>query len=231
MAKFEAIIFDCDGVLVDSEVVGLAETTAYLQSKGFRWTAADIVREFTGMHMASVQVKFADAYAQILGRTPAEQELGDLYQGFVEERRKQRHKMALVPGAMEMAKLVTQLPLAIAVASSSQAHFLNDKMQRYELSDMFAPHIYSADLVAAGKPAPDIFVYTADQIGIAPDKCLVIEDSAHGVTAGCRAGMNVWGFTGGGHCFDGHGDMLIAAGARCVVENHQTLTRQFQTLL
>ena len=101
MAKFEAIIFDCDGVLVDSEAVGLAETTAYLQSKGFSWTAADIVREFTGMHMASLQLKFADAYAQILGRTPSEQELDELYHGFVDERRKQRHKMALVPGAFD----------------------------------------------------------------------------------------------------------------------------------
>ena len=75
-----------------------------------------------------------------------------------------------------------------------------------------------------GKPAPDIFLYAAEQLNIAPSRCLVIEDSVNGVIAGLAAGMPVWGFVGGGHCFDGHAERLSAAGAERVVENFPALT-------
>jgi beta-phosphoglucomutase-like phosphatase (HAD superfamily) len=91
------------------------------------------------------------------------------------------------------------------------------KLERTGLYDIAAPHVYSADLVNHGKPAPDIFLYTAGKIGVAPERCLVIEDSANGVKAALAAGMSVWGFLGGGHCYDGHDVHLSEAGAHDVV--------------
>jgi HAD superfamily hydrolase (TIGR01509 family) len=109
----------------------------------------------------------------------------------------------------------------IAVASSARAVFLESKLKRMGLYDLAAPHVYSADLVAAGKPAPDIFLHAAGKIGADPARCLVLEDSVNGVRAGCAAGMTVWGFTGGGHCYDGYGERLAAAGAHRIVENYE----------
>jgi beta-phosphoglucomutase-like phosphatase (HAD superfamily) len=101
----------------------------------------------------------------------------------------------------------------IGVASSSRAHFLKSKLERTDLYDLAGPHVYSADLVAHGKPAPDIFLYAAEKLGADPARCLVLEDSENGVKAGIAAKMTVWGFLGGGHIFDGHGERLLEAGA------------------
>jgi HAD superfamily hydrolase (TIGR01509 family) len=109
---------------------------------------------------------------------------------------------------------------AVAVASSSRAHFLDSKLKRMGLFDLAAPHIYSADLVEHGKPAPDIFLYTAEKLGVPPRQCLVLEDSVNGVRAGLAAGMQVWGFVGGGHCYDGYGDRLMEAGAQQIMRDY-----------
>ena len=78
--------------------------------------------------------------------------------------------------------------------------------------------MYSADLVDRGKPAPDLFLHAAASMDVDPSACVVVEDSPNGVRAGVAAGMRVVGFAGAGHCLDGHGDMLVAAGAATVVE-------------
>jgi len=101
---------------------------------------------------------------------------------------------------------------------------IRDRLKTTQLWDFFAPHIYSADCVKNGKPDPDIYLYAADKLGTAPSDCLVIEDSTHGVQAGLSAGMTVWGFTGGGHCFAGHGERLSAAGAAWVAADFKGLS-------
>ncbi len=228
---FDAIIFDCDGVLVDSEIVGLEDTAAFMRSKGFAWQAVDLVQLFTGLRDDVFAARLAKEYALILGRPPTEDEATELFATMIENRRRNRHMLQAVPGTKEMVIALEALPVARAVASSTRAQYLEDKLSRFDLLQHFAPHAYSAELVAAGKPAPDIFLYTAAKIGIAPAKCLVIEDSANGVRAGVSAGMTVWGFTGGGHCFDGHGDRLSEAGAARIVEDHGTLADQMAEAL
>ena len=216
--EFDAIIFDCDGVLVDSEVLGLDASAEYLRDHGFEWTTTDLIQQFTGFREDVFKARLGAAYVERHGREP---ETG-FFEGLVETRRSLRHLLEPVRGA---ADAVSALSMPKAVASSSRAEFLDGKMRRTGLFDFFAPHIYSADRVAHGKPAPDIFLYAADQLGVAPSRCLVIEDSENGVKAGCAAGMIVWGFLGGGHCFDGHGDRLAAAGAAEVVEDFTMLAK------
>ena len=228
---FDAIIFDCDGVLVDSEIVGLEDTAAFMRSKGFDWQAADLVRLFTGLRDDVFAAKLAQEYSKVLGRTPTKEEGEELFTTMLANRRKNRHTMQAVPGTKAMAKLVEEMPIKRAVASSTKIAYLENKLKMFDLWDHFAPHAYSAELVSAGKPAPDIFLYAAEKINAAPEKCLVIEDSANGVLAGLAAGMTVWGFTGGGHCYDGHDQLLTDAGAHEVKQDHQHMLESLRAIL
>lgn len=225
---FAAILFDCDGVLVDSEIVGLEDSAAFLTAQGFDWTPEDLIRRFTGMRQDAFAAGLRAAYDQVLGRAASEEEAATLMEGVIGARRANRHTMTLVPGAAAMIDAASGLRgVRLAVASSSAQHFLDDKIDRYDLRRFFGEHVYSADHVAHGKPAPDIFLFAADKVGARPEDCLVIEDSAHGVAAGVAAGAVVWGFLGGGHVLDGHAEQLLAAGAARLVDDHASLSALF----
>jgi beta-phosphoglucomutase-like phosphatase (HAD superfamily) len=102
------------------------------------------------------------------------------------------------------------------VASSSAPDRIRHSLRLAGILPYFEPHIFSAKQVTRGKPAPDLFLFAAEQMGVAPRHCLVIEDSVAGVTAARAASMDVLGFTGGSHCLPGHGEKLAAAGAQAV---------------
>jgi HAD superfamily hydrolase (TIGR01509 family) len=125
-----------------------------------------------------------------------------------------RERLCEVPGARAA---IETMALPKAVASSSRPAFLREKLTLGGLVDLFEPHIYSTELVARGKPHPDIFLYAAEKLGVASARCLVIEDSVNGVQSGLAAGMTVWGFVGGGHCDEAMGERLLHEGAHRVV--------------
>lgn len=214
--NFDAIIFDCDGVLVDSEVLAIRGERAALEALGLFYAPEDYVRRFVGLHDAAFFDQLKDDHRARLGAAaPA-----DIEEQVLNGRRREMHALTIIAGA-DTALAATKARFGrIAVASSARAVFLESKLRRMGLYDLAAPHVYSADLVAAGKPAPDIFLYAAEKIGADPARCLVLEDSINGVRAGLAAGMTVWGFTGGGHCFAGHGERLLAAGAHRVIPDY-----------
>jgi HAD superfamily hydrolase (TIGR01509 family) len=117
-----------------------------------------------------------------------------------------------------------------AVASSSTAHHLETKLRKVGLWDRFAPHIYSADHVRHAKPAPDLFLHAADKLAVAPDRCLVIEDSIMGITAARAAGMRVWGFVGGSHNDQRSGPRLLDAGVERIVTHWAEAASLFASL-
>lgn len=197
------IIFDCDGVLVDSEVIACRTDAEELTRVGFTITLDEVIARFTG-------VTGKEMYATL----EAEHGLA-LPAGFED------HVEGLVDAALEtelraidgVDDLLQSLDLAVCVASASRPEALARKLRLTALYDYFAPHIFSAQMVARGKPAPDIFLHAAARMAAAPADCVVIEDSVAGVQAGVAAGMPVLGFTGGGHTRPGHGERLRAAGA------------------
>lgn len=223
-----AILFDCDGVLVDSEVVGLEDSAAFLNDQGFAWTTEDLIRRFTGMRQDAFAEGLRAAYdEEVLRRPSTDKEFIALIEGVIGARRASRHEMRLVDGAAGAVAAAKASGARLAVASSSAQHFLDDKIDRYGLRGAFGEHVYSADHVAHGKPAPDIFVFAAEKLGVPASDCLVIEDSAHGVAAGVAAGCEVWGFLGGGHVLDGHAERLAHVGAARLVADHTELAESF----
>lgn len=224
---FSAILFDCDGVLVDSEVVGLEDTADYLSRHGFAWTARDLVVRFTGKRMDLYRAELRREYERLLAGRATDEGFERLFTGIIEMRQAARHRIEVVPGAgASLAAAAASFAGRLAVASSSGQQTLDDKIDRFGLRPHFGPHVYSADHVAHGKPAPDIFLYAAERLGMSPEACLVIEDSPHGVAAGVAAGATVWGFTGGGHCLEDHGARLVDAGAAQVLSDHPSLTAE-----
>lgn len=211
---FAAIIFDCDGVLVDSEVLSVRGERRVLKEYGLDYTMDEFVRRFVGLHDRT----FFDALHADYFKAHGHSAPANFNDQVLEGRRHEMHALTSIDGAQSALRAHPQ----VAVASSSHSHFLESKLKRTGLWADAAPHVYSADLVASGKPAPDIFLYTAEKMRVAPADCLVLEDSVNGVLAGVAAGMTVWGFTGGGHCTDGHDQRLRDAGARKIAPHFDT---------
>ncbi len=209
---FSAILFDCDGVLVDSEILSLQVEIETLKESGLHFEMNQFAGRFMGMHHTEY-VAALDAVC----RAETGQPLRSDYYARVAERceRVWADSLTEVRGAAAViSRLDANLPKA--VASSSRLEPLRAKVAKTGLAPFFGEHVYSADQVARGKPAPDVYLYAAERIGVAPEACLVIEDSANGVLAGLAAGATVWGFTGGSHAWPGHEDRLSEAGAHAV---------------
>lgn len=210
---FEAVIFDCDGCLIDSEVLALEVELGALADVGMIYDRGEFCRRFMGLpNDAFFAALEADRLATLGAGLPPDF--------------RARHRLALEKAVDERltevagaAAAVARLRLPKAVASSSHGPFLRRKLRRAELLEVFAPHVYSADDVARGKPHPDLFLYAAAQLVARPDRCLAIEDSVNGVTAARAAGMTVWALTAGGHILPGDAERLTAAGADWVATN------------
>lgn len=208
----QAVIFDCDGVLVDSEVIALEVEIAAAREVGLSYDLDEYKARFMGMT--------TQAFFDLLAQDCRAQTGRDLPEGFQErcygDYRTALNRLKEVEGALRAVSSVTHRK---AVASSSRADALEEKLRRTGLWENLAPHVYSTDLVAKGKPAPDIFLYAAKMLDADPARCLVFEDSVNGVRAARAAGMTVWGFSGGGHMDKASAERLLAAGAARVVEH------------
>lgn len=219
-----AVIFDCDGVLVDSEILAIEVEIAILADCGLTYEAADYTARFLGLNDAAYH---AELEADCRSRTGA-----SLPEDFLRRARDQRWdacqtRLTEVAGCGEA---VAALRLPKAVASSSGADFLREKLRLTGLLPAFDPHIYSADLVARAKPHPDVFLHAAQALAADPARCIAIEDSVNGVRSGLAAGMTVWAFSGGGHMDSAAADRLMAAGAARLVGSWEEAGALFQGL-
>jgi HAD superfamily hydrolase (TIGR01509 family) len=202
-----AVIFDCDGVLVDSEVLIHAIELEVLSGLGLHYESGPFKARFMGLSNASYFAQLDKEAIERIGR-PIEAEAKPRMVAMIEKAF--ADQLAEVKGARAA---VGALHLPKAVASSSGIRALDYKLKKLELWDAFAPHVYSGEHVAHAKPAPDLFLHAAAKLDVPPGDCLVIEDSVNGVRAGLAAGMTVWGFAGGGHMDAAMGARLVEAGA------------------
>lgn len=211
------IIFDCDGVLVNSEEIYIAAELEFLAEIGAVFEQAAYMQSFMGLSPRMWREKLQPAIEANIGRAlPAD--FFDRLHAFAVQRIETG--LAAMPDARETIDGIAALR---CVASSTPLERLRWKLQRTGLSDLFAPNIFSSDMVKNGKPAPDLFLHAAATMGIDPMDCLVVEDSANGVLAGKAAGMKVVGLTAGRHCLAGHADILSRSGADVIVESYAAL--------
>ena len=201
--KFALIIFDCDGVLVDSEPIANRILVQALAGAGYPITLDEAVTRFVGRSMAAV----VEMVELDLGRA--------LPGGFVAALQARtfaafERDLTAMPG---VAEALAGLDVAVCVASSGSPDKIAHSLSLTGLARFFAGHLFSAAMFARGKPAPDLFLYAAEEMRVEPGSCLVVEDSVPGVAAARAAGMAVLGFVGGGHADTALGARLQAAGA------------------
>jgi HAD superfamily hydrolase (TIGR01509 family) len=203
------IIFDCDGVLVDSEIIAHTLLAQMMTDLGHPMTTAEAVRRFAGRSLAdTLSLIEADLTRSI------PDELGQRYGRLLLERL--RRDLKPTPG---VKGAIAALPYPRCVASSSSLARIRLSLETTGLASLFGANIFSATQVAHGKPAPDLYLFASSRMGIAPEHCVVIEDSALGVTAGRAAGMKVIGFTGAAHATPDAAQRLAAAGACSVISS------------
>jgi HAD superfamily hydrolase (TIGR01509 family) len=212
-ANFDLIIFDCDGVLVDSEVISCRVHAEVLTRHGYPITAEQVRQRFLGR-------------TSLDATTEVERELGrPLAEAYELER-----QSTLFAALAEAVEAIPHLHEALdiidtrkCVASSAVHEKISTSLSRVKLYERFAPNIYSGSQVKFGKPAPDLFLFAAEQMNVPPARCLVIEDSVAGVTGGMAAGMMVFGFHGGSHCGPDTAETLRAAGAAVTFDDMRQL--------
>ena len=211
----DLIVFDCDGVLVDSEIIAARVESELISDAGFPIEAGDLASRFAGL-----------TFPQILKRIEAESSVP--FQASLIERAEKRTDQKLqrevraVEGARQAAARVSW---PRCICSNSTADRVRMMLTRTGLIDLFEPHIFVAEATHAkrSKPAPDVFLLAAREMNADPSRTIVVEDSVHGIAGARAAGMRVIGFTGASHSFPGHAGNLTEAGAETVIRRLRDL--------
>jgi len=183
------VIFDCDGVLVDSEPLSQRVLLEILTEAGHEQLPEAALSRFLGRSLDSVCAILRDEFDVELTAAHLKRMRDRLYGLF-------RRELRPIPGVSET---IADLAVPCCVASSSQPERIRLALEVTNLLPLLEPHIFSATMVARGKPAPDLFLYAADQMGVSVNRCVVIEDSPAGIEAANFAGMRVLAFAGGTH--------------------------------
>ena len=220
--KHKAIIFDCDGVLIDSEVLSNQTDVELLAELGIHLELSDYMQRFVGKSAKDVVA----GVEQLLGhKLPAD----------FSQRKETRvlvafdRELKATPEIHTLLDHLAGLQTPVAVASGSSIKRLHHSLGLTGLQRYFGPHIYSAQMVERGKPAPDLFWLTAKHLGVEARNCLVIEDSLSGIVAAVAAGMTAIGFVGGSHIGPGHAERLLGSGALEVMAEMPKVLEWVQT--
>jgi len=210
--RFDALIFDFDGVLVESEWAGNKQIADWLTAHGHPTSVEDSMREFMGLAGAD----FIGAIERWIGRAVPDE---------FHSAREMEDARAMAEGVGEVAgavAFVRSLPAALpkAICSSSSSAWVRRHLEHIGLESAFGEMIFSGrEHVARGKPAPDLYLHAASELGVPIERCAIIEDSPVGVTGAVASGATVIGFVAGRHCLDGHEERLRSLGVRQIAHD------------
>ena len=216
--KFDAIIFDFDGVLLESEYAGNRQIAEYLTSIGHPTTPEDSMANFMGLAGAD----FLGAIEKWIGRAIPE----SFHQArAIEDRRALEEGLPAVAGAI---RFIDGLPadLPRAIASSSTTEWITRHLDHLGVRDAFGDKIFSGrEHVERGKPEPDIYLHAARALGVDIRRCVILEDSPVGVTGAVASGAHVIGLCAGSHCAPDHADRLRALGVQAIAHDFDEVAR------
>ncbi len=210
--KFDALLFDFDGVLIESEYAGNRQIADFLSAAGHPTSPEESMEHFMGL----AGPDFLAAIKRRIGTT--------LPQGF-HEAREAEDARAMAEGIEAVAgavAFVSALPPALprAIVSSSATRWIDRHLRHIGLRDAFGDHLYSGrEHVERGKPAPDLYLHAAQALGVPIERIAIIEDSPVGATGAVASGAYVIGLCAGTHCGVGHADRLRALGVDAIAGN------------
>jgi HAD superfamily hydrolase (TIGR01509 family) len=210
--RFEAIIFDFDGVVVDSEALANRAMAEVLSARGYPISGEEAVALYSGL-------RWADCHRRIEEESGLRFDSEALETAVDEAIASRTAEMLAIEGIGPF--LAGQAHRKLAIASSSETGWLETSLDRLGLTAWFEDRLFSAARFARGKPHPDIYLHAAERLGVAPADCLVIEDHPVGVAAGAAAGMTVIALLAASHIRDGHADRVRAAGAHHVARDYR----------
>ncbi|MEE3660912.1 HAD-IA family hydrolase [Brenneria sp. g21c3] len=218
MNRPDLLIFDCDGVLIDSEIIGINLTRSLLKQHGVDIGLAEFAAEYSGL-----------LWDDLINKVKSDKRIdipASIHQDFYRALLKQfEEKLTRIPGSYEA---ISEIAARKCICSNSSTEQLNFTLALVGLTPLFSPNIFSAVDLGPGrsKPQPDIFLHAAEAMQATPGNTIVIEDSVHGVTGAKKAGMYVIGFTGGSHTYSNHQEKLRAAGADVVINSMHQLSNE-----
>lgn len=204
------IIFDCDGVLIDSEILSAEVDSAILRDIGYEIEPLELAHRFAGLTTETIFKRVGEEMGREVPEAMIDRAKHETDQKLLRE-------VKPIAGVHEM---LDQLDDARCICSNSRSERLRLSLGKAGLWDRFRPYIFSAQDIGErrGKPAPDVFLHAATAFETDPAEAIVVEDSVAGVTGAVAAGMRVIGFTGASHSWPGHGEALMDAGALTIVK-------------
>ena len=222
MPQPDLVIFDCDGVLVDSEIIAARVEAELITLAGYEISAEEIAESYAGLTFKDILMRIEEK-----SKIPFQASLIDRAEELVD--RKLRSDVRAIEGVREAVASVTAQR---CICSNSRSERIEFMLERVHLLPLFAGRIFSALEIPSKKtkPAPDVFLLAAEKLGANPANTFVIEDSVHGIAGARAAGMRVIGFTGAGHSYPGHADALTEAGAETVIRRWAELNSTIAAL-
>lgn len=205
MPQTKLIIFDCDGVLVDSEPLAALAYTRVYEKHGMP-ISLDLITQSVGMKQTDIIARIGELTGHFLSEDASSELWPEIRHLFSE-------RLGPTNGLKDF---LGRLSLPRCVASSSSPERIEFSLDVTGLSRFFCRSVFSTSMVRRGKPAPDIFLFAAEKMGVEPANCIVIEDSPLGIEGAVAAGMTAVGYIGGGHTYPEHSSRLSEAGASIV---------------
>lgn len=214
------LLFDCDGVLIDTEIVAAEVVTDWLQSENVSIDIEAYIRDYTGKTFTDIIniLKTNGALDATLNVSAIIPQLDAVI----------RDNQRPIPGVWEM---LNTLSVPRSVVSNSAKDYVALALDKLKITHHFEGRIFSADMVKKGKPSPDVYELALKTLSLSPIEAIVIEDSVAGVTAAAAAGLHTIGYLGGSHVRDGLGEVLISAGAKTLANDHADLQQKISAAL
>ncbi|MBW3096691.1 HAD family hydrolase [Pseudohoeflea coraliihabitans] len=213
------MVFDCDGVLVDSEPLAAEAYVEVYRRHGLQ-IGPEAVAACVGLKQGDIIAKIGADTGQHLPAAGTDDIWPVTRALFTEQ-------LQPMPA---LSDFLRRLASARCVASSSSLERIHHSLAVTQLAPLLGDGIFSSSMVARGKPAPDLFEHAAREMGFAPEKCIVIEDSPFGIEGAVAAGMTAIGFTAGSHSYPGHAAALSAAGAHVVCDSFSAVERHLASI-
>lgn len=213
------VIFDCDGVLINSEVLASKAEAIALRQAGFdKLSELEIVERFSGTTsknmVAAIERDYRVKINHSLYAIELRKHLFSIYS----------RELTQIPGVRDSIEAIKSVrSSSVCVASNSDYDRVKYSLRCVDLESLFNGNVFTSNMVKRPKPAPDLFLFAAREMKVNPQRAVVVEDSVTGVKAAVTAGMTVVGFVGGSHCSDGTARQLLAAGAKEIISQMEDL--------